>query len=399
MNNKVYDMLDIKPCDIQCGDWPFMLAVKCDDPWCTYSELVPIKDIIEQTENFCEVVNSCISWSIANAVSDWLLANQWELDCASIASCLTTNGVPAWISLFTLNWSPVTVWQAVNIDVSWSQIDVQNSDSIWLNLFNGMLTASAIISPTASNGLQVLWNWLFVSNASSWISYDNTISWLSSTNVKTAIDELTTMISGAWWAFTIRDVANNNQSVAAWDAVSFLWSGLIKGTVSATDTVTYSINTTWATSWQVITYNGANAVWGNWNTFSFSVSDGVNTQPINNTNTVTFTWTDLITAVVSPTDNVTHSINVSWATSWEGIIFNGVNAVWWTPNNRKYSETITPVINTQATITHNLGSTDVVVQVRLTSNWEVVYPKIVVLDANTVGITSTTNDELRVVVM
>ncbi len=70
-----------------------------------------------------------------------------------------------------------------------------------------------------------------------------------------------------------------------------------------------------------------------------------------------------------------------------------------TMNARRYATTITPVAWVQQTVTHNLWTTDVIVQVRDATTNEVVSVEIEILTANTIGITSTTTDDLRIVVL
>jgi hypothetical protein len=70
-----------------------------------------------------------------------------------------------------------------------------------------------------------------------------------------------------------------------------------------------------------------------------------------------------------------------------------------TTNATRYATTITPVANTQQVVTHNMNNSDVIVQVRDATTNTVVDVDIEILSANTIGITSTTTDQLRVVVL
>lgn len=61
--------------------------------------------------------------------------------------------------------------------------------------------------------------------------------------------------------FSITDTVTT-EAIASGDTITFAANNLLDVAISATDTVTHGINTSGATSGQVITFNGTNAVWG-----------------------------------------------------------------------------------------------------------------------------------------
>ncbi len=132
MYSKIYELLDNKPCNIVCAEWPFVIAVKCDSPWCVYSELLPVSEILNNTPWFCWLVTNCVQARFASPWADWQTIIQ-ELVQDSIGDAL--------------EW-----------------FDYNDALNTWLQ----------------ENPLSSADN----------ISYDNTISLLTATNVQDAIDEL-----------------------------------------------------------------------------------------------------------------------------------------------------------------------------------------------------------------
>lgn len=104
-----------------------------------------------------------------------------------------------------------------------------------------------------------------------------------------------------------------------------------------------------------------------------------------------------MTAVTGNT--VTTNVDVTGATANDVATYDGTNVVWAPAVPTRYTETITPVVNTQFVVTHSLNLADPMVQVRDATTNEVVDVEIDVLSVNTVGITSSTTDDLRVVVL
>ena len=131
------------------------------------------------------------------------------------------------------------------------------------------------------------------------------------------------------------------------------------------------------------------------------VDDSSNGADITNNDSILFSSGDGIVVVVDPNGTVTTSINTSSADDGYVLSYSG-GLVEWVPNETlsvRYTETITPVINTAQTITHNLGTSDPLVQVRDVTTNEVVDVIVKVTSSNTIQITSSTTDQLRVVVI
>ncbi len=133
----------------------------------------------------------------------------------------------------------------------------------------------------------------------------------------------------------------------------------------------------------------------------FSITDGTTTESIWVGNTITFNeWTSIanvLNVAISATDTVTidaiagHTNGQTMVSNWT--IFS-YQTVW-----RKYATTITPVVNVAQTVTHNLSTTDILVQAYDVTLNELVSVEITNRTANTVDITSTTTDQLRIVVL
>ncbi len=91
-------------------------------------------------------------------------------------------------------------------------------------------------------------------------------------------DSTTSAYVNASWTgaglFTITD-GTTSQSIGVGNTLSFLDTNLIKAEVSATDTLTISIDTTGATTGQVPSYNGTNVVWATPLSQNIYTDDGV----------------------------------------------------------------------------------------------------------------------------
>lgn len=133
----------------------------------------------------------------------------------------------------------------------------------------------------------------------------------------------------------------------------------------------------------------------------FSISDGTNTQAVGVSDTVTFDADTSVAAVldieVSATDTVKVKA-VAWHTAGQAIVSNGTTLVYQTVG-RKFATTITPVANVAQTVTHSLGTTDIIVQAYDITLNELVQVEVTNRTANTVDITSTTTDQLRIIVL
>ena len=133
----------------------------------------------------------------------------------------------------------------------------------------------------------------------------------------------------------------------------------------------------------------------------FSISDGTNTQAIGVSDTITFqenaSVADVLKFEVAATD-VVEIQAVPWHTAGQAIVSNGTTLVYQTVG-RKFATTITPVANVAQTVTHSLGTTDIIVQAYDITLNELVNVEVTNRTANTVDITSTTTDQLRIIVL
>lgn len=93
-----------------------------------------IKDAAAQTDvRIDSITPTATSWVYLATMSDWStfnidLSDLLDFDCAKVQTCLTTDWLPTWISLFTLDWNAVNVWDAVTSTVA-SVVD--NQEVIW----------------------------------------------------------------------------------------------------------------------------------------------------------------------------------------------------------------------------------------------------------------------------
>lgn len=136
-------------------------------------------------------------------------------------------------------------------------------------------------------------------------------------------------------------------------------------------------------------------------TWLFSITDGTTTQSVGVGETITFnegvSVASVLNVSVSATDTVTLSA-VAGHTVGQAIVSNGTNLVYQTVG-RKFPTTVIPVVNVAQTVTHWLATTDIIVQAYdITSN-ELVSVEVTNRTANTVDITSTTTDHLRIIVI
>ena len=387
----------------------------------------------------------------------------WIDASGNVVKIAQTSLAPVTVSA-TAPASPVAWQQWLDTSVTPSELKVRNGTS-W-ELVNDEVQHYANFASFPATGDEDI---LYIDDAT-----DTAYVWDSTTTAYVALP------SSATGLFSITDWTTT-ETVNVWNTIAFTDWNLIKTTVLATDTIKNEIDTTWAITWQVIWFNGTNAVW--------KTADNI----------YTVDWTLLADRTVTMSDNGSKNLTLSSATAWrEEIIqviqntwtflyqddlgqnlyagtvyadyFNGgannwmavwsfdwistvysrwtslrlisnnnsivIDSVWlweyyipttppvytWSVNQKRilvrddsdgkiykrdittipanrYAETITPVPNTQYTVTHNLWTLDVIVQVRDAATNEVVDVEIDMLTTNTVGITSTTSANLRVVVM
>lgn len=159
-----------------------------------------------------------------------------------------------------------------------------------------------------------------------------------------------------------------------------------------------------------------------YNNYSFSITDGSVTEGIASGNTITFAAGTGLTTAVSATDTVTYShadtssvanVNNSGLTVIQDLTFDGfghvqtvgsadiTSAVDGRITAREYVTSIGDGTTTAYTVTHNLNSRDVIVQLYDNSSFDTVYADVVRATVNTLTVTfaaaPTTND-IRVLV-
>lgn len=133
----------------------------------------------------------------------------------------------------------------------------------------------------------------------------------------------------------------------------------------------------------------------------FSIADGTTTEVVGVSDTVTFTEdasiADVLDLTVAATDTVKvgakagHTIGQAMVSDGTKFVYANVGV--------KYATTITPVANVAQTVTHNLGSTDVIVNVYDATTSAQVFVDVATTGINTISVTSTTADNLRIVVL
>ena len=133
----------------------------------------------------------------------------------------------------------------------------------------------------------------------------------------------------------------------------------------------------------------------------FSISDGTTTVPVAPSDTITFQENANIGSVLKfevASGDIVEIQAVAGHTSGQAMVSNGTDFVYQTVG-RKFAATITPVVNVAQTVTHGLTTTDIIVQAYDVTLNELVSVEITNRTANTVDITSTTTDQLRIVVL
>ena len=103
----------------------------------------------------------------------------------------------------------------------------------------------------------------------------------------------------------------------------------------------------------------------------FTISDGTNTDVVNNHETLTFAGADKIRPVVTA-NTVTYDLDTTGALAGQALSFDGTNVVWDNPVADRYIDTQTYVANTAITHTHGLATTHPQVQVFDSTGAEVV---------------------------
>lgn len=268
------------------------------------------------------------------------------ISSASWQSGLQLTNLPAWTAQTTFNG---ILW----LDASGNVIKI-----------NATSVATVTVSPTAPATPVSGQQWLDTSVSPSELKIYNGTSWES------ANDEVQHYANLA--AFP----ATGNDDVLYVD--------------DATDTVYVWDNTTSA----YVNASGTGAG-------LFSITDWVTTESVGVGNTITFDSDTSVSSVldieVSATDTVKVKA-VSGHTSGQAIVSNGTTLVYQTVG-RKFATTITPVANVAQTVTHSLGTTDIIVQAYDITLNELVNVEVTNRTANTVDITSTTTDQLRIIVI
>jgi len=132
----------------------------------------------------------------------------------------------------------------------------------------------------------------------------------------------------------------------------------------------------------------------------FYVSDGTNTQSVWVSDTIVFQENVSIADVLQFKVSATDIVEIQAApghTAGQTIVSNGTKMVYQSVG-RKYSVTITPVANTAYTVTHNLNTTDIIVQAYDVALNELAFVEVINRTANAVNIISTTTDNLRIII-
>lgn len=194
--------------------------------------------------------------------------------------------------------------------------------------------------------------------------------------------------------------ANNFTATIDWDTAALNDGEIL--VYDGTNMVPVAIPTGATANGSMLTFNTTTGL-PEWNAnpaqITFNVTDGTTTEAIDDSNTITFAWWALFLPTVSATDTVTYGFNFTGAVAWQAPTYNGTTAVWGNPAPRKYVETFTPGANAPETITHSFNDPDVIVQVKKTATGAVANVVIDTFTNNTVNITSTTTDELEVVII
>lgn len=138
-----------------------------------------------------------------------------------------------------------------------------------------------------------------------------------------------------------------------------------------------------------------------WASGLFSISDGTTTESIWVGNTITFneqaSLSNVLNVAVAATDTVQLQA-VAGHTNGQAMVSNGTVFNYVTVG-RKFATTITPVVNTAQTVTHNFGTTDIIVQAYDVTLNELVSVEVTNRTSTWVDITSTTTDQLRIVII
>lgn len=178
--------------------------------------------------------------------------------------------------------SPVTGQQWLDTSVSPSELKIYNGTS-W-ELANDEVQHYANFASFPATGDEDV---LYIDDAT-----DNVYLWDSTTSAYVDVSALPTGL------FSITD-GTTTQPIAPSDTITYTAGALLKNTVTATDTVTTSFDTTGATAGQVPKFNGTIMAW--WNADNIYTADWTlasNRTVIQWDNTLTFsynaTWDDAI---------------------------------------------------------------------------------------------------------
>lgn len=203
---------------------------------------------------------------------------------------------------------------------------------------------------------------------------------------------------------TISDGSGNHHNLTNLEWISFLAGGTLRTSLSWSQ-MNIGFDLTSATDGQVPTVNGGWVIWSDvpagFDKFGI-VDDDSNEADIHNLDTILFQSWKGIKTTVYPNGTVETNIDIDGATGGQVLSYDGTDIVWITPGSTvatRYATTITPVVNVAQTVTHNLNSTDVIVQVRDVATNEVVEVSVVIVNANSITVTSSTTDQLRVIVL
>lgn len=247
-----------------------------------------------------------------------------------------------------------------------------------------------------------------------------------------ASGNIVTMDPATAWSFTLSD-GTNTQVINNGDTFTVTAGNGMTATVSATDLLTLvaKLSTdagndiTFGTDgWLYLSKNNllTNVTWDDVNNYlvltfedtstvnvpiidsvstflmDLTISDGTTTDVVNNHETLTFSFGDLLKAVVT-NNEVTYSFDITGASVWQSIVYNGSTVVWDNPTADRYVNTWTPTPNVATTHTHGLATANPIVQVYDDATWELVNVEVIWLSATQFNVISTTADDLRVIAL
>lgn len=134
----------------------------------------------------------------------------------------------------------------------------------------------------------------------------------------------------------------------------------------------------------------------------FSITDGVTTESVGLSDTITFTENaniaDVLDLVVSATDTVTLQAKAG-ATTGQTLVWNGTKFVFDNATADRYVNAYTPTANVATTHTHGLATIRPIVQVYDTASGELIGAEVIRLSGTQFNVIVTTADPITVVAL